>query len=106
MSISITLGKSRIFPINATLSNGAPDTTTTCTAETNQASSVKVAMNPANNRELGVLALAPTTGATVIARCGTFIPSITVSVPTPTLASVTFGADGGEVDPPAWLVNA
>lgn len=105
MSISITLGKARIFPVTATMSNGSIDTTLPAVASSNQPTKVKVMMNPADNREVGVLALAPTSGAqaNVIVN-GQINAQVIVSVPAPTLQSVSIGADGGEVDPPAWLI--
>jgi hypothetical protein len=104
MAISIQVGKARLFPFTAVMSSGPPDTSLPATAETNQATKIKVAINPSNNRELGVLALAPTTGANATARVNSDkAATVAISVPAPTLDSVTMGTDGGEVDPPSWL---
>lgn len=105
MSIPITQGKARLFPVTATLSNGAIDTALPAVASSNQPTKVKVMMNPADNRELGILALAPTSSAqaNVIVN-GQIAAQVIVSVPAPTLQSVAIGTDAGEIDPPAWLV--
>lgn len=105
MSISITQGKARLFPVTATMSNGAIDTALPAVASTNQSTKVKIMMNPADNREVGVLALAPTSGAQAnVTVNGQLAAQVIVSVPAPTLQSVAIGADAGEIDPPFWLV--
>lgn len=107
MSTSITLGKARIIPFTVSLSNGGTDTTTNpSSVATNQSSNLKVVLNPNNNREVGVIALAPTTGADVNVFVAAFIATVTLSVPTPTITGAQFGTPGGELDQanwPSWL---
>ncbi len=104
MSISITQGKALLFPLVVPLSNGGFDTTTALTSlGTNQATNLKVLMNPSNPREVGVLALAPTSGAEVTAIIGGFTATVTVSVPSPTINGASFGTPGAEISPPSWL---
>lgn len=106
MPTIIPVGKAHILTIAANMSDGSQDTALPMTAATNQPSKLKVKINPSNPREVGVLALAPTSGATVTSTVNSdkFV-QVTFQVPTPTLTSVTVTSDGGEVDPPQWLID-
>lgn len=105
MAIPISIGKARIFPFTATMSNGAVDTALPASVDANDPARLKVAMNPANNRQFGVLALAGGSASLVnVTVNSTLSASVAISVPTPTLQSVSIGTDGGEIDPPAWLL--
>lgn len=104
MATILPIGKARVLTINANMSDSSLDTALPMTATTNQPSKLKVRVNPDNPREVGVLALAATSGASVTATVNSdkFV-QVTFQVPAPTLSSVTVGSDSGEIDPPAWL---
>jgi hypothetical protein len=106
MIITLSIGKAKVFPITATKSDGSLDTTSTAVVGTNIPSSIKVKLNPTNNREFGILAVAPTSGADVHVNVGAIgAPVFQVVISVPILVSVEVGADAGEVDPPDWLMT-
>ncbi len=98
-----------LFPITATMSNNTPNASLPASVGTN-VGTLKVAINPSDNRELGVLALASGAVGDVNVTVGTGAAAkqatIQIQPVAPALASVSIGAGGGEIAPPAWLVNA
>ncbi len=104
MAIQINVGKARIFPLTANMSDGGTNTTIASSVSTFATATLRVLINPSNNREMGVLALASGAAADVTATIGTKNSSVLVQPVTPTLVSVVIGTDAGEVDPPAWLL--
>lgn len=108
MSVNIAQGLCRLYTVVATLNNGQPYAGTDLLGNSNQAASVRARVNPADNRQIGVLALEVTTGATVVvANPANTVrsPDLIVSVTAPSLQSITLQAASPDVDvpPPAWL---
>lgn len=106
MSTILPIGKAHLLTISANMSDGSTNLTLPMTASTNEPTRLKVKINPGNGREVGVLALAGASGATVSATInGEKFVQVEFQVPVPTLASVTIAADSGEVTPPQWLID-
>lgn len=106
MPTVLPIGKAHILTIHANMSDGSLNTTLPMITGSNQPTKIKAKINPSNSREVGVLALAATTGATVTSTVNAAISvQVDFQVPSPTLTSVTIGSDGGEIDPPQWLID-
>lgn len=106
MPTILPVGKARILSISANMSDGSSNTTLPMTAASNQTSKLKAKVNPGNNRQVGVLALSPTSGATMTATVNSDKSvSVDFQVPAPTLESATVVSDSGEIDPPQWLID-
>jgi hypothetical protein len=73
---SVFVGTCLIFPISLI----GTDDGSVATVATNLADRIRVRMNPDDNRQFGVLGLAPITGASVNVTCAGFVAGIEVDV--------------------------
>ena len=100
MTTTINVGKARVFTF-AVLAAGVPDLTTPATTDPSNPLTCRVTMNPSNNRQFGVVALAAgTTNANV--HCGAVTSHALINVPSPPppdTITIDEAGVGPEVDP-------
>lgn len=103
MSTPITVGKARLSTITL-ITGGAIDNTTPLTVGSGNVNTLKVFVNPSNNREIAAVGVAPSAGvnANVTANGHTVQSLFVVSAPPPPPDGPSFGTWGDEIDPPSW----
>lgn len=110
MSTSLTVGKARIFNPTALNPDGSVNTAATITATSLNTSTLRVVMNPANNREGAIVGLAQSAGVNAKlevdtgegTKSATELVIIGPAAPGGGQSAVSFGTFGPEVTPPSW----
>lgn len=101
MSTSINIGKARVFNF-AVSAGGNPDNTTSASVAAGNGALIRTTMNPTNNRQFAVVALAATAGINANVTCASITAHALITVPAaPVIDSVVIdeAGVGPEVDP-------
>lgn len=113
MSTPLTVGKARLFNPTALNPDGSTvNMTATITTGTGNPATLKVVMNPSNNREGAIVGLAQSAGVNAFLHVNTgdgdrqASELVVISPPTAVTgqSSVAFGSFGPEIDPPSWAL--
>lgn len=103
MPTTITVGKARLFSVS-TLALGNLDLAAPVTVGASNGAVIRATMNPTNNRQFAVVALAPgQTNANVTCNGITAHALVTVPAPPPVdTVTIDEAGVGPEIDPPSW----
>lgn len=105
MSTSLTVGKARLSTITL-ITGGVVDNVTPLTISTGNAATMRVTVNPSNNREVAIVGLATSPGVNVTVSANghnaASLIVITVDSSPPPPDGPTFGPWSDEIDPPSW----
>lgn len=110
MSTPLTVGKARLFNPTALNPDGTVNSTANITTGTGNGTTLKVIMNPSNNREGAIVGLAPSAGVNAFLHVDTGegdkqtseLIVISAAPPVTGLSAVSFGTFGPEITPPSW----
>lgn len=103
MSTTINVGRARLFNFTAS-AGGVTDTTSAATVGASNPAVIRATMNPSNNRQFAVVALAAG-GTNANVTCGPVTAHAFINVPSPPpvdTVTIDEAGVGPEIDPPSW----